>query len=341
MTMRFDRFSKAGSGSVLPSRSLVTAFLTTEAAEDRRGGVGAAVPAIITISLASRPPARPLARLLCDASAASASSAVKRPLPPTSAPKLSQYSKAVLLGALLASGTLLDSPGWANTGGITGVSGKQGTSCSSCHSGGLTPDVRFIGPSTVAPGAMATFRFEVQSMVLNQRRAGFNVASSAGRLDVLPDQGERRTQTNELTHTAPKPNVDMLAGWDFTWTAPDTPAIYTLFGAGNSVNFNGQSNGDRSNTTALDVEVAFDTPTPTVTPQPPTPTITPTRAPVPCVGDCNGSGDVAVNELVTGVNIALGNLAIGTCTDIDANDSGAVEINELIAAVNAALGPCV
>jgi hypothetical protein len=253
-----------------------------------------------------------------------------------------RLSKAALLSLLLvASALLLDTRARANTGGISGVSGKQGSTCSSCHSGGLTPEVRFVGPNSVAPGAMELFRFEVQSVVPNQRRAGFNVASSEGRLDVLPDQGERRTQTNELTHTAPKQNVDMVAGWDFTWTAPDTPGIYTLFGAGNSVNFNGQPTGDRSNTTTLDVEVAFDTPTPTVTPQPPTPTITPTRAPVPCVGDCDGSGAVAVNELVISVNVALGNLAIEACTDIDVNDSDAVEINELIAAVNAALAGCV
>jgi hypothetical protein len=85
------------------------------------------------------------------------------------------------------------------------------------------------------------------------------------------------------------------------------------------------------------------TPTATRTSAPPTPTptITPTRAPVPCVGDCNGSGDVAVNELVTSVNIALGSKAIDACADIDLNDSAAVEINELIAAVNAALSRCV
>ena len=178
-------------------------------------------------------------------------------------------------------------------------------------------------------------------MAPNQRRAGFNVASSDGRLDVVPDQGARRAQNGELTHTGPKQNVDMVAGWDFTWTAPDEPGTYTLFGAGNSVNFNGNSNGDRASTTTLDIEVANATPTPTATPLPPTPTITPTRAPVPCVGDCNASGDVAVNELITAVNIALGNAGIEICTDIDVNDSGAVEINELIAAVNAALSGCV
>jgi hypothetical protein len=257
-------------------------------------------------------------------------------------PTVERWSTTAFLGVLLAAGgALRAAPAGANSNGITGVSGKQGNTCASCHRGGLEPEVQFIGPGTVAPGALATFRFEVQSRVPNQRRAGFNLASSAGRLDVVPDQGARRTQTNELTHTAPKQNVDMLAGWDFTWTAPDTPGLYTLFGAGNSVNFNGQSSGDRSATTTLDVAVAFDTATPTATPQPPTPTITPTRPPVPCVGDCNGSGEVAVNELVTGVNIALGRLAIAVCTDIDVNDSGRVEINELIAAVNAALSRCV
>ena len=194
--------------------------------------------------------------------------------------RLEGWTTTAILAVLLASGgALRAAPAGANSNGITGASGKQGITCTSCHSGGLPPEVRFIGPGTVAPGALATFRFEVQSIAPNQRRAGFNVASSEGRLDVVPDQGARRTQNNELTHTDPKQNVDMLAGWDFTWTAPDTPGVYTLFGAGNSVNFNGQSSGDRSATTTLEVAVAVDTPTPTATPQPPTPTITPTRSP--------------------------------------------------------------
>ena len=66
--------------------------------------------------------------------------------------------------------------------------------------------------------------------------------------------------------------------------------------------------------------------------------ITPT--PFPCVGDCDGSGDVTVNELITMVNIALGNTSLSACTAGDADDNGTIEINEIIAAVNKALNGC-
>ncbi|MGH7788243.1 MAG: putative Ig domain-containing protein [Candidatus Binatia bacterium] len=55
-----------------------------------------------------------------------------------------------------------------------------------------------------------------------------------------------------------------------------------------------------------------------------------------CVGDCNLDGQVAVNELVQGVFIALGG-AVAVCQPFDADGNGAVEIPELIAAVQAAL----
>lgn len=60
----------------------------------------------------------------------------------------------------------------------------------------------------------------------------------------------------------------------------------------------------------------------------------------PCVGDCDGNGTVAVNELVTGVNIALERAPLSQCTAFDANNSSAVEVNELITGVNFALGGC-
>jgi hypothetical protein len=231
----------------------------------------------------------------------------------------------------------------ANSLGISGNSGKQRGNCTDCHGGGAQPEVRFVGPTTVAPGAMATFRFEVVSAAPSQRAAGFNVASSQGDLAIETAQGGRRLPNNELTHNSPKQNSEGVAGWEFTWTAPTEIGTYTLFGAGNSVNFNGQQTGDRSNKTTLEVlvdEIDTPTPTPTATPPPATPTITPTRAPVPCVGDCDDSGVIAINELITAVNIAVGNLELSSCSDIDANDSGSVEINELISAVNATLGGC-
>jgi hypothetical protein len=71
--------------------------------------------------------------------------------------------------------------------------------------------------------------------------------------------------------------------------------------------------------------------------RPPEPTAT---APPACPGDCNGVGGVTVNELILGVNIALGNTGAGVCPAFDGDASGTVSISELIAAVNAALNGC-
>ena len=64
------------------------------------------------------------------------------------------------------------------------------------------------------------------------------------------------------------------------------------------------------------------------------------RARAQCAGDCNGDGSVAINELITGVNIALGSSPVTSCPSFDTNSDGMVAINELIAAVNNALGSC-
>lgn len=59
-----------------------------------------------------------------------------------------------------------------------------------------------------------------------------------------------------------------------------------------------------------------------------------------CVGDCNGDGVVTVNEIIIGVNIALGNQTLDQCPSFDANGNGAVTVDELIKAVNNALNGC-
>jgi cysteine-rich repeat protein len=60
-----------------------------------------------------------------------------------------------------------------------------------------------------------------------------------------------------------------------------------------------------------------------------------------CAGDCNASGDVAINELVVCVNIALGSAAVESCAPCDVNGDGSVTINELIASVGSALNGCI
>jgi hypothetical protein len=59
-----------------------------------------------------------------------------------------------------------------------------------------------------------------------------------------------------------------------------------------------------------------------------------------CAGDCGGDRMVTVNELITGVNIALGAAGAGQCPSVDGNGDGAVVVNELVAAVANALNGC-
>lgn len=61
---------------------------------------------------------------------------------------------------------------------------------------------------------------------------------------------------------------------------------------------------------------------------------------VGCTGDCNGDGQVSIDELITAINIALGNAPLSSCASVDANGNGAVEVNELVSAVNSALQGC-
>jgi subtilisin-like proprotein convertase family protein len=60
-----------------------------------------------------------------------------------------------------------------------------------------------------------------------------------------------------------------------------------------------------------------------------------------CVGDCDGNGNVEINELIRGVNIALGTAPVADCPAFDVDGSGTVEINELVSAVSSALNGCV
>jgi hypothetical protein len=57
-------------------------------------------------------------------------------------------------------------------------------------------------------------------------------------------------------------------------------------------------------------------------------------------GDCDGRGSVTVNELITMVNIALGNSLLSTCPVGDADGFGDITPNEIIQAVNNALNGC-
>ncbi|MBI3786493.1 MAG: hypothetical protein HY270_24150, partial [Deltaproteobacteria bacterium] len=60
----------------------------------------------------------------------------------------------------------------------------------------------------------------------------------------------------------------------------------------------------------------------------------------PCVGDCNGNGEVTIDEITLGINIALASSSIDPCVAMDSNGDGAVTIDEIIAAIFNALNGC-
>jgi hypothetical protein len=62
--------------------------------------------------------------------------------------------------------------------------------------------------------------------------------------------------------------------------------------------------------------------------------------PTLCTGDCNNNGFVTVNELLKGVNIALGTLRLSQCSGFDLNRDGTVTVDEILIAVNNALDGC-
>jgi hypothetical protein len=57
-----------------------------------------------------------------------------------------------------------------------------------------------------------------------------------------------------------------------------------------------------------------------------------------CVGDCDSDDHVTVNEILTMVDVALGNASVSACGD--ANSDGQITIDEILAAVKNALNGC-
>ncbi|GBD24973.1 hypothetical protein HRbin30_00287 [bacterium HR30] len=59
-----------------------------------------------------------------------------------------------------------------------------------------------------------------------------------------------------------------------------------------------------------------------------------------CVGDCDSSGSVSVNEIVRMVNVALGRQAVALCSAGDRDGDGRITVDEVVAAVDSLLRGC-
>lgn len=143
---------------------------------------------------------------------------------------------------------------YANSGGIAGYSGKQGPTCTSCHTASaFNITTAVTGPTQVAPGA-ADIAFGIGTTAGTANAFGFNLSATAGTLS--PGAGSRLTTVDldgidgELTHSSPQdptPSSASAGGpasWSFRFDAPLSVGTVTLYGCVNPVNQGGTEEGD-------------------------------------------------------------------------------------------------
>ncbi|TSC24478.1 hypothetical protein FOF48_25805 [Corallococcus sp. Z5C101001] len=148
-------------------------------------------------------------------------------------------------------------PAFATSTGITGQSGKDGVTCSTCHKGGEMPTVVLEGPTTLEPGATGQYTFIIRGGAAKTGGVGIAVDSTAANLQA--GTGMKKLG-NELTHTAPQAFTGTELRFNFSLVAPSTDVTLTVFGAGNSTNADQGSDGDRAASTKLSVKVGNGSP---------------------------------------------------------------------------------
>jgi hypothetical protein len=109
------------------------------------------------------------------------------------------------------------------------------------------------GPTSLVPGQAARFTLDIVTGA-STRRAGFDVAVSAGTLAPLPQPNESWINSGELTHTKnwPKGATVQLG---FTVTAPTSPGSFRIFATALSSDGVDDPSGDGASAVFSDVAV--------------------------------------------------------------------------------------
>lgn len=115
-------------------------------------------------------------------------------------------------------------PASASSNGISGFSGKNGSTCTSCHSSGTAPIVTLTGPTTVTSGSTNTYTISVSTVMSGS--GGVDVAASAG---TFAAGTGTKVLSGEIVHSSPSSSHT----WIFSWTAPTVTgtATATLYAA--------------------------------------------------------------------------------------------------------------
>jgi CSLREA domain-containing protein len=194
---------------------------------------------------------------------------------------------------------------------------------SSTASSTATPAQSATPSATRTPTASASATTTAHTPTATSSATGTATVNPTATATAAPSASPTQTSTPTATVSATgAASPSVTASPSATATASGTPATSTP-----------SAPATATGTLSPTASPRTDTPT---RPSSPTPTETPRR----CPGDCNGDGEVTINELILAVNIALGNRPIDDCRAIDLNADGGATINELIAAVGAALNGC-
>ncbi len=166
--------------------------------------------------------------------------------------KFQSYGAAGVLSVCL-----LSAPAFAYPQGITGYSGKSAeTTCNKCHytvpPGGPAPTVEITGPTSLSAGSTGQYTLTIRGGPAV--KGGLNVAvdNTAASLQAGADMSKAN---NELIHSKPKDFSNGEVRFDFSMVAPPDAGSVKIFGAGNSVNGDGDLGGDLSATTTLSVTI--------------------------------------------------------------------------------------
>lgn len=200
----------------------------------------------------------------------------------------------------------------------------------------VTPTATVTRTSTVTPTATVT---HTATRTATPSRTG-TVTATAN-----PSASATRTSTSTPTATA-TPTFSVTPTLTATTTVTSTATVTATATRTNTSTPTPTATvsatpTDTPTATATDTPTATATDTPTETP---TPSVTAGQAqtptPIACVGDCNNSNGVTVDEILTMVSISLGNADLSTCLAGDANNDQQITIDEILAAVQNALNGC-
>jgi hypothetical protein len=166
------------------------------------------------------------------------------------------------LSSFLA-GCLLTLPAHARSSGITGYSGRQGVTCTQCHTANSNPKptVQLSGPTYLTPGETGQYTFTITGGpgASSDGFGGMNVAVDNSGALLQPGTGLYE-DFGELTHVGGNAFSGTSITFTFTLVAPETPGTVKMYAAGNSTDNNGNLTNDQSAATTLDILVSNDPP---------------------------------------------------------------------------------